>query len=116
MHTVIVIVIVIVGPPQKCDQLSVASYDASSISVNVSCQHDGNSLITEYEIQYNTTPSENWKSVKFNASVYHHFLVQDLMAFTVYAIRVRAANKYMYAEGDVSFSDPVTVKTAEGGN
>ena len=53
--------------------------------------------------------------MKFNASVDHRFLVKDLMPFTVYAIRVRAANKYMYEESAVSFSDPVIVKTGVEG-
>ena len=61
------------------------------------------------------TLSGDWKSVKFGASSDHPFLVQDLMPFTYYEIRVRAANKYMYEKGDASFSDPVSVKTAEGG-
>ena len=104
-----------VGPPQKCNKPSVVSYEGSTISVNVNCKNDGNSTITEYEVQHNTTPSGDWKSVKFGASSDRPFLVQDLMPFTYYDISVRAANKYMYEEGDVSFSDPMSVKTAEGG-
>jgi hypothetical protein len=102
------------GPPQKCNKPSVFSYEGSTVSVNVSCENDGNSPITEYEIQYNTTPSGDWKSVKFMASTDGPFLVQGLMPFTYYAIRVRAANKYMYEEGNTSFSDPVIVMTSEG--
>ena len=115
MHLLLPLPIPTVGPPQKCNKPSVVSYEGCTISVNVSCENDGNSVITEYEVQQNTTPSGDWKSVKFGASSDCPFLVQDLMPFTYYDIRVRAANKYKYEEGDVSFSDPVSVKTAEGG-
>jgi hypothetical protein len=30
-------------------------------------------------------------------------------------VRIRAANIYGYEKGNASFSDPITVKTAEGG-
>ena len=103
----------VVGPPQKCDQPSATNYTAASIALYVRCPSNGNSNITEYEIQYYITAG-NWTSVKFNASVSQPFIVKDLIPFTWYEVRVRAANKYSYEKGDVSFSDPVRVRSAEG--
>ena len=102
-----------VGPPQKCDQPSLTNYTAFSIALYVRCPSNGNPNIIEYEIQYHTT-SGNWISVKFNASVSQPFIVKDLIPFTWYEVRVQAANKYSYEKGNVSFSDPVRVRTAEG--
>ena len=102
-----------VGPPQKCDQPFTIDYTAFSIALYVRCPSNGNSNITEYEIQYHTA-SGYWTSVKFNASVSQPFIVKDLISFTWYEVRVRAANKYSYEKGDVSFSAPVRVRTAEG--
>ena len=103
-----------VGPPQKCDQPLANSYKASIILVNVMCPTDGNSTIMEFEIQYRKA-SEQWASVKYSASVSQPFIVKDLTSFTWYNVRVRAANKYSYAENNTSFSNPVRVRTAEGG-
>ena len=102
-----------VGPPPKCNQPSATSYKASIITVNVSCPN-GNSAITEFEIQYRKA-SRQWRSKKFSASFSQPFIVRDLSAFTSYEVRVRAANKYNYEKKNASFSDPITVRTAEGG-
>ena len=102
-----------VGPPQKCNQLWATSYKATSIAVNVICPVDGNSSITEFEVQYHKTAGK-WVSVKFDASVSQPFIVRDLIPSTWYEVRVRAANKYSYEKGNVSFSDPVRVRTADG--
>ena len=107
-----------VGPPPKCNQPSATSYKASSITVNVSCPN-GNSAITEFEIQYRKA-SGQWRSKKFSASISQSFISQsfivgDLSAFTSYEVRVRAANKYNYEKNKASFSDLIGVRTAEGG-
>ena len=103
-----------VGPPQECDRPSANSYKGSNMAVNVSCLNDGSSAITKFEIQYSKA-SGQWKSVTFNVSVSQPFIVRDLTPFTWYEVRVRAGNKYNYEIGNVSFSDPVRVRTAEGG-
>ena len=102
-----------VGPPPKCNQPSATSYKASSITVNVSCPN-GNSAITEFGIQYRKA-SGQWRSKNFSASISQPFIVGDLSAFTSYEVRVRAANKYNYEENSTSFSGPIRVTTAEGG-
>ena len=74
------------------------------MAVNVSCLNDGKSAIKEFEIQFRKAQGQ-WTSVKFNASVSQPFIVRDVIPFTSYEVRVRAANKYNYEIGNVSFSE-----------
>jgi hypothetical protein len=99
------------GPPENCDQPLASSYEALTIIVNVTYPFDGNSVITEYELQYRILP-EQWASVKYNASVSQPFIIKNLIPFTLYEVQVQAVNKYAYENNNTSFSNPVRVRTA----
>jgi hypothetical protein len=103
-----------VGPPENCDQPLASSYEALTIIVNVTYPFDGNSVITEYELQYRILP-EQWASVKYNASVSQPFIIKNLIPFTLYEVQVQAVNKYAYENNNTSFSNPVRVRTARAG-